>query len=81
MTTMIENIGDQLIIEARMVNEFMESWLAGKEEGNLRRNPFYSEFRGMLQMLKTMDIDFEIEYDEQFVRMTAITVMGKRFAV
>jgi hypothetical protein len=81
MNAMINNIGERLVVKARVVNDFMESWLAGKEEGNLRRNPFYSELQGMLQMLKAMDIDFSIEYDNEVVKMTAIVVMGKKFEV
>lgn len=81
MTTMINNIGDRMVTKARVVNDFLESWMAGKEEGNMRRNPFYSEFQGMCQMLKAMEIDFDIEYDSNVVKMTAITIMGKTFAV
>lgn len=81
MTHMINNIGERMTTKARVVNDFMESWLAGNEEGNLRKNPFYSEFQGMCQMLKAMEIDFDIEYDEEVVKMTAITIMSKRFEV
>lgn len=81
MTEMINNIGERMTIKARIVNDFMENWLAGNEEGNLRRNPFYSEFQGMCQLLKAMDIEFDIGYDEKVTRMTAITIMGKTFEV
>ena len=81
MTTMINNIGERMVVKARVVNQFMKDWLEGKEEGNLRRNPFYSEFRGMTEMLKAMEIEFDIEYDEDVVSMTAITIMGKKFEV
>lgn len=81
MTEMINNIGERMTLKARIVNEFMENWLAGNEEGNLRRNPFYSEFQGMCQLLKAMGIEFDIGYDEKVTRMTAITIMGKTFEV
>lgn len=81
MTELINNIGERMTIKARLVNDFVASWLEGKEEGNMRRNPFYSEFQGMCQLLKAMCIEFDIEYDQEVTSMTAITIMGKRFAV
>ena len=81
MNKMINNIGNRMVTKARLVNDFMASWLEGKEEGNLRRNPFYSEFQGMCQLIKAMEMDFDIEYDEKVVRMTAIVIMGKKFEV
>ena len=81
MNEMINNIGNLMVTKARLVNDFMEGWLEGKEEGNLRRNPFYSEFQGMCQLIKAMEMDFDIEYDEKVVRMTAIVIMGKKFEV
>lgn len=81
MNEMINNIGNRMVVKARLVNDFMESWLEGKEEGNMRRNPFYSEFQGMCQLIKAMEMDFDIEYDEKVVKMTAIVIMGKKFEV
>ena len=81
MSAMINNIGNRMVTTARLVNDFMASWLEGKEEGNLRRNPFYSEFHGMCQLIKAMDMDLDIEYDAEVVKMTAIVIMGQRFAV
>ena len=81
MDTMINNIGDQMIVTARCVNIFLESWYKGEESGNLRNNPHYSEFQGMCQLLKAMDVDYDIEYDREVVKMTAIVIMGKRFEV
>ena len=81
MNEMIKNIGERMTTKARLVNDFMASWLEGNEEGNLRRNPFYSEFQGMCQLLKAMDIDFNIEYDNEVTSMAAITIMGKTFVV
>jgi len=81
MGNMINNIGERIVTKARIVNDFMESWVAGNEEGNLRRNPFYSELQGMFQLLKAMDIDFDIEYDKDVVKMTAIIIMGKTFTM
>ena len=81
MKEMVNNIGERMTTKARLVNDFMASWLEGKEEGNLRRNPFYSEFQGMCQLLKAMEMDFEIEYDDKITSMTAIVIMGNRFEV
>ena len=81
MTEMINNIGERMITKARIVNDFMESWLAGNEEGTMRKNPFYSEFQGMCQLVKAMGLDFDIKYDAEVVKMTAIIIMGKTFTV
>ena len=81
MTHMIDNIGDRMTTKARLVNDFMKSWILGNEEGNLRRNPFYSEFMGMCQLLKAMEIDFEFEYDMDVTTIQTIIIMGKRFEV
>ena len=81
MTEMINNIGARMITKARLVNRFMESWLAGNEEGNMRSNPYYSEFQGMCQLLKAMDMEYEIQYSDDVSKITAIVIMGKAFAV
>lgn len=78
MNEMINKIGETLVIKMRVVNTAKRD---GYYEGNFRECPFYSEFVGMTKMLKTMDIDFEIDYDDSVTYMKAITVMGKRFEV
>ena len=75
---MINNIGDRLVTKMRVVNLYKES---GEFADNIRKCPFYSEFVGMTQMLKTLGIEFEIDWDVSVSNMTAVTVMGKRFEV
>ena len=77
-TEMINNIGDRLTTKMRVVNLYKES---GEFADNFRKCPFYSEFVGMTQMLKTLGIEFEIDWDVNVSKMTAVTVMGKRFEV
>lgn len=80
MTEMINRIGERLVTKMTVVNlarENKEYW-----DDNIRTNPHYSEFHGMLQLLKTMDFEFEIDWNpENIYEMTAITIMGKRFEV
>jgi hypothetical protein len=78
---MIDTIGSRMVTKARLVNRFLERWREGKEEGNLRAYPFYSEFQGMRQLLQAMGVVFDIEYDDDAIKMTAITIMGERFEV
>ncbi len=80
MNKMINEIGNTLVIKMRVVNMVKRN----KEyilDNNIRTNPFYSEFVGMTQMLKVMDIEYDIDYNEDVTQMTAITIMGKRFEV
>lgn len=77
-TEMINNIGDRLVAKMRVVNLYKKK---GEYAGNFRKCPFYSEFVGMTQMLKTLGIDFDIDWDANVTQMTAVTVMGKRFDV
>lgn len=81
MKEMINNIGNRMVTKARLVNNVLESWESGEISGNLRSNPFYSEFQGMCQLLKAMDMEYDIQYESDAVRMTAIVIMGKTFAV
>lgn len=75
---MVKKIGELFVIKMRVVN-------LAKREGNYKDNfrecPFYSEFVGMTLMLKTMDIGFDIDWNEDSTQMTAITIKGKRFEV
>lgn len=74
----INDIGEHLVTKMRIVNIYKES---GEYADNFRKCPFYSEFVGMTQMLKTLGIEFEIDYDLMVSKMAAVTVMGKRFEV
>lgn len=77
-TEMINNIGDRLVTKMRVVNLYKKN---GEYADNFRKCPFYSEFVGMTQMLKTLGVDFEIDWDASVTQMIAVTVMGKRFEV
>lgn len=78
MNEMITKIAERMITKMRIINSEKKD---GRYAENFRKFPIYSEFVGMTQLLKTMDIDFEIEYDESVTYMTAIVIMGKRFEV
>ena len=79
MREMIKKIGESMVIKMRVVNMVKEN--NDYFNSNIRTNPFYSEFVGMTQLLITMEIDFEIEWNEDVTQMTAITIMGTRFEV
>ena len=79
MKEMINNIGETMVIKMRIVNTVKKS---GEYSDNLRKCPIYSELYGMIQTLKCMEIDFDIEWNsENLDEMTAITIMGNRFEV
>jgi hypothetical protein len=79
MNEMIKNVGENAVIKMRIINRVRKD---GEYADNLRKCPIYSEFYGMTQTLKCMDIDFEIDWNPQNLdEMTAITIMGKRFEV
>lgn len=78
MNEMINKIGERLVVKARVVNIYRND---EKYAHNIRTCPFYSEFRGMIEMLKTLDIDYDIDFSADLSQMTAITVAGKRFEV
>lgn len=79
MTEMINNIGNRMVTKARLVNKVLEDWENG-ECKNLRSNPFYSEFQGMCQLLKAMDMEYDIQYNDN-LRIAAIVITGKAFNV
>lgn len=78
MNEMINKIGDRLVVKMRVVNIYRN-----REEyaHNIRTCPFYSEFRGMIEMIKTMGIDHQIEFSADLSQMTAIVLNGKKFEV
>lgn len=77
MKEMIKNIGETAVVKMRIINRVRKD---GEYADNLRKCPTYSEFYGMLQTLKCMDVEFEIEWNaENLDEMTAIVIMGKRF--
>lgn len=78
MNEMITRIGERMITKMRIINAVVRD---GQYQANMRKCPFYSEFVGMTQLLKAMDIDYDIEYDESVTYMIALVIMGKRFEV
>ncbi len=48
---------------------------------NIREYPIYSELYGMMQTLKAMDIDYDIEWNMEIDQMTSLTIMGIKFKV
>jgi hypothetical protein len=79
MGTMINNIGETMICKMRIINRARKD---GEYTDNIRKCPTYSEFYGMCQTLKCMDINFDIEWNsENLDEMTSITIMGTRFDV
>lgn len=58
MNELINKIGERITAKMRVVNI---GKLNGYYKENFREYPAYSEFVGMTQMLRAMDIDFEIE--------------------
>lgn len=79
MNEMIKNFAETAITKMRIINRVRKS---GEYADNLRKCPVYSEFYGMIQALKCMDIDFDIEWNENDLdEMTAFAIMGKRFEV
>lgn len=81
MTEMINKIGERLVIKARCVNCVLNEWYSGRMDAPLRTNPHYSEFRGMLDMVKTMGLNHEVTFNADTTRMVAITIDGKRFEI
>lgn len=78
MKEMIKNIGERMTVKMRIINSVVRE---GQYQNNIRKCPIYSEWVGMTQLLKAMEMDFEIDYDETVKYMTAITIMGQRFEV
>ena len=79
MKTMIKNVGETAVIKMRIINRVKKD---GEYTDNLRKCPTYSEFYGMIQTLKCMDIDYDIEWNPKNLdEMTAIVIMGNRFEV
>ena len=77
MKEMINNLGEMLVHQMRLVNQVRAS---GEYTDNLRKCPFYSEFYGVIMALRCMNIDFEIDWcPDDVYTMSAITIMGIRF--
>lgn len=76
---MIERIGERMVNKMKLVNRERN---VNKRYKNIREFPTYSELYGMMQMLETMDMEYEIEFNpENTDEMTAIIIMGLKFEV
>lgn len=79
-STEIHNLATAMLPKMAIINR------AVKENdidtlNNMRKFPFYSEFRGMVQTLKALGIDYEVHFDKDCRYMTAIEIEGIKFAV
>lgn len=68
---MSRDIAERLAIKQRVIEITKDDF---KE--NQRLNPHYSEFHGMVEMLKMMGIEYDFEYNEK-IEMVAVTVNGE----
>ena len=79
MKEKIKSIGEKAVIKMRLINSVRKS---GEYADNIRKYPTYSEFYGIIQTLKCMDIEYDIEWNPDNVyEMTAIVISGQRFEV
>ena len=79
MKELINNIGTTAVTKMRLINSVRKN---GEYADNIRKYPIYSEFYGMIQTLKCMDIEYDIEWNNSNLdEMAAIVIMGNRFEV
>ena len=79
MNEIVTRLGEMAVIKMRLINSTRAS---GEYADNLRKCPWYSEFYGMLQTLKCMGIDIDMDLNPDNVyEMQAIIIMGRRFEV
>lgn len=71
MTEMIKAMSEKIAAKIRIANLYIENY------SNKRECPFYSEWKGMEQALKTMGIEYEYEYNEE-CQIIAVIVKGQR---
>ena len=74
MNEAMKAMAERIAVKIRCVNVSVNHY------ENRRNCPFYSEWKGMEQALKTMGIDFEYEYDND-INIIAVSVMGQRVAI
>lgn len=76
---MIKNIGELAVAKMRVINLYKKE---GKYKTNIRECPTYSELYGIIQTLKCMGLDWDVEYNKMNLdEMTAIIIDGERFKV
>lgn len=83
MNEMIKNIGNAIVVRMRVCNISMREWYEGEKRFTESRplNRFDFELSGMLQALKHMGIEYEVDYNEDVTQYTSVTIMGTRFEV
>lgn len=83
MKEMIKNIGNAIIVRMRVCNICMREWSEDERRFTESRplNKFDWELSGMLQALKHMGIEFEIDYNDRVTQYTGIEIMGIKFEV
>jgi hypothetical protein len=75
----IREIGEVMANKGAIINRYRKE---NPETNNIRKFPFYSEFYGMIQMLKIMGVEYDIEWDSTDLdRMTAIIISGEKFDI
>jgi len=73
---MIKEIGETMVTKMNLINRVKRT---GEYKDNMRKCPWYSEFYGMIQMLKIMNVNYDIDWNEDITEMIAITLNGQRF--
>ena len=83
MKEMIKSIGNTIIVRMRVCNISMREWSEDERRFTESRplNKFDWELSGMLQALKHMGIEFEIDYNDRVTQYTGIEIMGIKFEV
>lgn len=64
----------------RMATKIAVAKIYAKNYEKKRECPAYSEWKGMEQALKAMEIDFEYDFNDD-IEIVAVTVMGQRAEV
>ena len=83
MKEMIKNIGNAIIVRMRVCNISMGEWYKSERRFTESRplNKFDWELSGMLQALKHMGIEYEVNYNDSTTQYTGIEIMGIKFEV
>lgn len=83
MNEIIENLGNRMVILARVVNIFRRDWarcpLRFSRSRPFRKHDY--ELGGMIQAAKSLGLNVEFDYDNDVVEITAIIIQGKRFDI
>ena len=74
----IREIGKVMANKVSIVNftKDDEEW-----KDNIRKNPIFSELKGMEMALNILGIDFDYEFNDEVTKITALTVGGERFLI